>query len=101
MVKRERACLGPFSGKMNRSAQAGAHCRSLTGAAVRLSARRGAFPGVARMGGNVPAVLVCDCQATSELRIFRRSSYSQRERPKYIALKKFSLIFFAILQYGY
>ena len=68
---------------------------------MRLSARRGAFPDVARMGGNVPAVLVCGCQAASERQIFRRSSYSQRERPKYIALKKFSLIFFAILQYGY
>ena len=66
-----------------------------------LSARHGAFPGVARMDGNVPAVLVCGCQATSELRIFRRSSYSQWERAKYIALKKFSLIFFAAAQYDY
>ena len=33
---------------------------------MRSPARLGAFPDVARMGGNVPAVLVCDCQATGE-----------------------------------
>jgi len=50
-----------------------------------MSARRGVFPGVARMDGNVPAVLVYGCQATDELQNFRCSSYSQRERTKYNA----------------
>ena len=50
-----------------------------------LSARPGAFPDVARVNRNVPAVLVYGCQATDELQNFRRSSYSQRERTKYNA----------------
>ena len=61
------------------------HHRPPWKAAVLRSARHGVFPGVARMDGNVPAVLVYGCQATDELQNFRRSSYSQRERTKYNA----------------
>lgn len=57
------------------------------------SARPGAFPDVARMGGNVPAVLVCDCQATGERCFDRLSLNSPGKMPFYIALIKISLIF--------
>ena len=59
-----------------------------------MSARRGVFPGVARMDGNVPAVLVCGYQATSELQIFRRSLSSPGKTLFYIALRK-NFLFFA------
>ena len=77
-----------------------AHCRP-KGAAVRPPARLGAFPGVARMGGNVPAVLVCSCQATGERCFDRLSLNSPGKMPFYIALIKISLIFFEVLRYGY
>lgn len=59
-----------------------------------MSARRGVFPGVARMDGNVPAVLIYGCQATSELRIFRRSLSSPGKRAKYNAPQKYFSNFF-------
>ena len=64
---------------MHRSAQAGT-LPPQGGAAVRPPARLGAFPGVARMGGNVRAVLVCGCQATSELQIFAVHLVAQEKR---------------------
>ena len=85
---------------MHRSAQAGT-LPPQGGAAVRPPARLGAFPGVARMGGNVPAVLVCDCQATGERCFDRLSLNSPGKMPFYIALIKISLIFFEVLRYGY
>ena len=45
-----------------------------------LSARPGAFPDVARVNRNVPAVLVCGCQATSELQIFAVHLVAQEKR---------------------
>lgn len=52
------------------------------------SACHGAFPGVARMGGNVPAVLVCSCQATSARHFLCLPPCSQWQRAFLIALKK-------------
>ena len=66
-----------------------------------LSARPGAFPDVARVNRNVPAVLVCDCQATGERCFDRLSLNSPGKMPFYIALIKISLIFFEVLRYGY
>ena len=59
-----------------------------------MSARRGVFPGVARMGGNVPAVLVYSCQATGERRFKGLSPYSQWQRGFLVAPKKFFQFFF-------
>lgn len=87
MVKRKRGRFISFSGKMHRSAQAGT-LPPQGGTAVRPPARLGAFPGVARMGGNVPAVLVCGCQATDERYFNGLSLYSQQQKAFLIALKK-------------
>ena len=93
MVKCKRGRFNSFSGKMHRSAQAGT-LPPQGGAAVRPPARLGAFPGVARMGGNVPAVLVYSCQATGERRFKGLSPYSQWQRGFLVAPKKFFQFFF-------
>ena len=94
IVKRKKACLILFSGKMDRSAQADTYVCPPRREDIRPSVRHGAFPGVARMGGNVPAVLVCGCQATSELQIFRRSLSSPGKRAKYNVPQKYFFSFF-------
>ena len=94
IVKRKKACLILFSGKMDRSAQADTYVCPPRREDIRPSVRHGAFPGVARMDGNVPAVLVCGYQATSELQIFRRSLSSPGKTLFYIALRK-NFLFFA------
>lgn len=62
---------------MDRSAQADTYVCPPRREDIRPSVRHGAFPGVARMGGNVPTVLVCGCQATGERRFKSLSPYSQ------------------------
>ena len=61
-----------------------------------LSARPGAFPDVARVNRNVPAVLVYSCQATGERRFKGLSPYSQWQRGFLVAPKKFFQFFFPV-----
>lgn len=58
------------------------------------SARLGAFPGVARMGGNVPAVLVCGCQATVNYEIFAVHLVAQEKGQNITHLKNIFSVFF-------
>ena len=95
----QKSPLWPLFGQ-NGSLGAGRHTPPPSRrAAVWLSARHGAFPDVARMGGNVPAVLICGCQAASELRIFRRSLSSPGKTLFYIAFTKIFLFFYEAAQY--
>ena len=50
--------------------------------------RHGAFSYVARSGGNVPAWLVFDFQATRRTFLFPRSPYSPRKRVFLVTIKK-------------
>lgn len=93
IVKRKKACLILFSGKMDRSAQADTYVCPPRREDIRPSARHGAFPGVARMGGNVPTVLVCGCQATVSGVFYRLSLNSPGKWHKSFPVIKNFLIF--------
>ena len=61
---------------------------SLFRVAARALVRHGAFSYVARSGGNVPAWLVFDFQATRRTFLFPRSPYSPRKRVFLVTIKK-------------